>query len=139
MTQRRAAWMGTAVVAAHAAVSLGHGFAHERLEVHLSAGQWIFVLAVITIAPLIAGVLLWTAQARRGAALLALSMIGGFLFGLYYHYGAVSPDNVSHLPEGDYRGLFRWTALLLAILQALGAAWASWAWRALGRAGIASP
>lgn len=139
MSRRGAAWMGTAVVAAHLAVNLGHGLAHERLGVRLTAGQWAFVLAVITVTPLVAGVLFWTTRARLGAGLLAGSMIGGFLFGLYYHYVAVSPDHVSHLPEGDYQGLFRWTALLLAIIQALGAAWALRVWRLLGPDRSASP
>jgi hypothetical protein len=27
-------------------------------------------------------------------------MLGSFLFGVYYHFVLVSPDNISHLPPG---------------------------------------
>ena len=49
-------------------------------------------------------------------------MAASLLFGLYYHYVLVSPDHVSHLPDGDLQTAFRITALLLALVQALGAA-----------------
>jgi hypothetical protein len=49
-------------------------------------------------------------------------MLGSLVFGLCYHYVIISPDNVAHLPVGNARGLFRITALLLVITEALGVA-----------------
>jgi len=97
-----------------------HGGAHKELGVELNAWQTIYVTVVILVAPLVAAVLLWTQRARLGFLLLVLSMFGSLIFGVYYHYVAVSPDYVSHLPPGDAQGLFRTTALLLLLTELLG-------------------
>ena len=56
-------------------------------------------------------------------------MLGSLIFGFLYHYIIISPDHVAHLPAGDARGLFRATALLLLITEALGVAVAGLALR----------
>ena len=50
------------------------------------------------------------------------------LFGLYFHFIAVSNDHVRHLPEGDTRGLFVATAILLLPVDSIGAAFGFWNW-----------
>ena len=47
-------------------------------------------------------------------------MLGSLIFGFLYHYIIISSDHVAHLPAGDARGLFRTTALLLLVTEALG-------------------
>ena len=109
-----------AVVLVHLAVSLGHGWAHVNIPVPSTPAQNVFILVVITIAPLVA---MWLALNRRtgaGAAVLALSMLGSFLFGVAYHYVIRSPDHVSHVPPGVAGSLFRATALALAIVELAG-------------------
>ncbi|MSP62562.1 MAG: hypothetical protein EXR72_19970 [Myxococcales bacterium] len=69
--------------------------------------------------------LLWTRFARFGAILLTLAMAGALAFGVYHHYVAISVDHVDHLPMGDH-GLFRATAIVLAIAEAVGAAAGAW-------------
>jgi hypothetical protein len=54
--------------------------------------------------------------------LLLASMLGSLIFGACYHYVVISPDHVAHLPAGDARGLFRITALLLLLTEALAVA-----------------
>jgi hypothetical protein len=49
-------------------------------------------------------------------------MAAFFVFRVYYHYVAVSPDNVWHLPAGDAEERFRVTALLLAATETFGLA-----------------
>ncbi len=49
-------------------------------------------------------------------------MAGSLIFGVYYHFVAVSADHVSHLPPGEAQGLFRLTALLLAATETFGLA-----------------
>jgi hypothetical protein len=49
-------------------------------------------------------------------------MAASFVFGVCYHYVAVSPDNVWHLRAGDAQGRFRITALLLAATETFGLA-----------------
>jgi hypothetical protein len=86
----------------------------------MSRWQEVFILVIIGVVPLVAAVLLWTANARLGAVVLTGSMAGALVFGVYYHYVAVSPDHVEHLPPGDARGLFRTSAFLISASQVLG-------------------
>jgi hypothetical protein len=113
-------WVGTFAVTAHLIVNLLHGRAHTDLAVELSAWQSIFVAVVIVVMPLVAAVLLWTRYARFGFLLLIASMSGSLVFGAYYHYIAISPDHVSHLPPGSAQHMFRKTALLLVVTEVLG-------------------
>lgn len=110
----------TIAVLAHLLVSVFHGYAHTKLGVGLSPWQTWYVLIVITAAPLLALTLIWTRHRRLGILLLIASMAGALIFGAYYHYVAISPDHVSHLPLGDAQGLFRLTALMLVVTEVLG-------------------
>ena len=49
-------------------------------------------------------------------------MAASFVFRVYYHYVAVSPDNVWYLPAGDAEERFRVSALLLAATETFGLA-----------------
>lgn len=120
----------TITVIAHLIVNLLHGRAHTELGVGLTSFQQFYVIAVILLAPLIALVLSWTRRARTGLWLLFASMLGSLIFGACYHYIIVSSDHVAHLPPGDARGLFRITALLLLITEAVGVVLAAIAVRA---------
>jgi hypothetical protein len=113
-------WLVTIVVLAHLAINLLHGRAHTDLGVGLTTWQYIFVMTVILLAPLVALVLSWTRYAGAGLWLLFVSMLGSLIFGFCYHYIIISNDHVAHLPAGDARGMFRMTALLLLITEALG-------------------
>ena len=59
-----------AIIVAHLAVVVLHGAAHRRLDVALSSSQIVFVVVVIVIAPLMAGILIGVKLHRAGAALL---------------------------------------------------------------------
>jgi len=110
----------TITVIAHLIVNLLHGRAHTELGVGLTSWQKLYVIAVILLAPLIGLALSWTRYARAGLWLLLVSMLGSLIFGACYHYIIVSNDHVAHLPPGDARGMFRVTALMLLITEALG-------------------
>jgi hypothetical protein len=112
--------LATFAVLVHLMVVLLHGRAHTELAVELSAWQTSFVAVVIVVTPLVAAVLLWTRHARLGFLLLIVSMSGSLVFGVYYHYIAISPDHVSHLPPGSAQGMFRKTALLLVVTEVAG-------------------
>ena len=131
---RAVAWAGTVVVVVHVLVNATHGAAHSELGVEMSKWQETFILLVIGLSPIAAAVLLWTAHARLGAVILIGSMAAALVFGVYYHYVAVSPDHVEHLPPGDAQGLFRASALFVAVSQALGVLVGLWSIRRLLRA-----
>ncbi len=126
--------MATALVLVHLVISYLHGDAHEQLGVGLAAWQWAYVYVVTLAAPLLAMVLYWTRWSAAGAMLLGVSMVGSFAFGVYHHFVAVSPDHVSHLPPGDAQGMFIATAWLLAISEAVIAAFGFWSFARLRRA-----
>jgi len=116
----RFAWAVTVVVLSHLVVNLLHGRAHTELDVGLTSWQQFYVVVVILVSPLIALLLVWAKYSRAGLWLLLASMFGSLIFGACYHYIIVSSDHVAHLPPGEARGLFRVTALLLLITEALG-------------------
>jgi amino acid permease len=122
--------LATIVVLANLAVAAIHGQAHVALGVGLDDWQTAFVRIVVLAAPIVSVVLYWTPLRDWGARLLAISMLGALLFGIYYHLIAVSNDHLGHLPEGDARGMFTTTALLLIPVEAVGAAFGFWsAWK----------
>ena len=125
----RNAIAATVLVAVHHAIAFAHGEAHSRLGVDLALWQWAYVYLVVTLAPIVAAGLYWTRWQRVGALVLTVSMLGSLLFGVYHHFVAVSPDHVSHLPEGDAQGLFVATAILLAVSEAAGTAFGIWTWQ----------
>lgn len=75
------------------------------------------------LAPLAAGLLLWKRMKTAGALLLAASMAGSLIFGVYNHFVALSPDHVSHvglLPQKFWALIFQITAVLLVLIEATG-------------------
>ena len=90
----------TAAVIVHLVASVWHGSAHTPLGIELSTQQTLFVYLVIIIAPVIAGILVWTRCASIGLWVFFLAMLGSLLFGVSHHYVLVSPDNIGHLPPG---------------------------------------
>lgn len=121
----------TAIIVLRQIVAQLHGMAHEQLGVGLSTWQWTYVTIVIVAAPIVALVLYWTRFAHWGALLLGVSMLAGMLFGIYFHFVAISPDNVGHLPEGHGHGFFIATAILLVPIEIAGTAYGFWSWNKL--------
>ena len=118
--------LGTLVVVGHVVIGVLHGMAHRQLGIEMTTGQNLFSNIVIGAAPVLAAIVLWTKFAHVGAILLAASMAGALLFGVYHHYILVSPDHVSYLPDGNLQGVFRITAFLLLILEAFGVGVGVW-------------
>ena len=87
--------------------------------VKLSQFGYVYVAIVITLAPIIAGVLLFSRTQKAGALLLTLSMLGSFGFGVWYHFLASGPDNVAEV-HGPWHSTFLWTAIALAIVELAG-------------------
>jgi hypothetical protein len=111
------------IVLFHLALNIAHGMAHGRLAIGLDTFQKVFVVAVILLAPLFAAFLIWNGRLRTGGALLAISMAGALVFGVYFHFILPGPDHVTHinLPLSfDMRDIFDVTAVLLALFECLG-------------------
>ncbi len=108
------------IIAFHAVVALVHGKAHAHLGIGLSHWQYTYVMAVIVVAPLLAGILLLARQSGTGGILLAVSMAGALLFGAYYHFVAGGADNVASVAASGWGAVFRWTSVLLALTETAG-------------------
>ena len=121
----RSALVGFAIgiVLIHFAINLAHGMAHQHLAIGLNTFQKVFVAVVIVIAPLYAAYLIWNGNPRAGGGLLAVSMAGALVFGVYYHFILPGSDHVTHinLPISlDMRDIFDVSAVLLALFECLG-------------------
>lgn len=100
-----------------------HAVAHEVLPVNATTAQLAFIIPVIIFAPVVAGFMLPKFE-RAGAALLLASMLGSFVFGLYYHFVADTIDHIAHvarLEPAFWSTMFRVTAQLLAVSEIIGA------------------
>jgi hypothetical protein len=100
-----------------------HSAAHQVLGIKANAAQLTFIIPVIIIMPLVAGFMLPKFK-KAGALLLALSMLGSFLFGLYYHFIAGTIDHVehvAHLEPAFWARTFEVTAYLLLVAEGAGA------------------
>ena len=120
---QKSARFALVMILAHVVVNLAHGMAHRELGIPLSRAQELFITTVIGIAPLLAAVLIWKGPKFGGGLLLAASLAGSLVFGVWYHFVAVSPDHVSHLPmtgTPGWRILFQATAILLVPTEGLG-------------------
>ena len=116
----RYAKYGIACVLGHGLVGTVHGLAHKHMVIDLTFLQKLFILFVITLAPLLSGLLLWTRFRRVGAVLLLFSMLGSLIFGMVNHFLIASPDHVLHSPASAWRLTFQATAVLLVITECLG-------------------
>lgn len=117
----------------HAVVSGLHGLAHLAIPVPLSWFGYIYVGIVISLAPLVALLLIQQKSLSGGAILLFASMLGALLFGLYYHFILEGVDHVSHIPPGSWRIVFHVTAVLLVVTEAMGCWVGVWAWWVINR------
>ncbi len=109
-----------AVVLIHFVVLVLHAIAHSRLGVPLSGAQELFVGVVVVALPLVAAFMLWKGDRRSGSTLLAASMAGSLIFGVYYHFILPGPDHVGHpWTPGGAGDLFDETAIELVGLEAL--------------------
>lgn len=115
--------LALATIIAHLVVVSLHAAAHQILGVEASQAQLFFIVIVIMVAPLLAGLLLWKRVLTAGAVLMVCSMTGSLIFGVYNHFVAISPDHVSHvarLPQKSWAIIFQITAALLALVEAFG-------------------
>ena len=110
-------WLAAAVLA-HLIVSIVHGAAHAGAHVLLSTPATLYVLVVILAGSLIGLALLRSGRAAR-SWVIAVTLVGSFVFGLVYHFVFSNPDNVGHV-DSHLRALFATTAVLLALTEALG-------------------
>ena|SRR5437868_854160 len=109
-----------AVVLAHLAISIVHGWAHTGARVLLPPAGMLFVYVVILAGPL-AGLAVLRRRERLGGMLIAATMTAALLFGLINHFIIPGSDHVAHVAAA-WRPLFATTAALLAVTEAGGAA-----------------
>ncbi len=131
---RKTALYWTAVVALAMVANLVHAVSHfEQGILSLQAWQWAYVIGVISLAPILAAILLWSPLRLAGAWLLLVSMAGSFVFDLAYHFLIAGPDNVFTLEPGAWVALFGLSSVLLVAVSGIGVLVGAWAVRGLSR------
>jgi hypothetical protein len=119
VSQRRP-FAALALILIHLVISTMHGSAHQGATVALTMFGNVYVIVIITLAPLVAAVLLFTRKKKLGGLVLALSMFGSFIFGFWYHFLSSTNDNVTEV-QGPWHFTFLWTAIALAVIELAGA------------------
>lgn len=119
LSSQRRPFVALALILIHLVVSILHGWAHQAAMVTLTTFGNVYVGVVITLMPVVAAVFLFTRKKKIGALLLALSMLGSFIFGFWYHFLSNTTDNVTQV-HGPWHSTFLWTAFALAIIELAG-------------------
>ena len=131
---RRISHYGIAVLLAHGFVSLIHQIAHFILGIEVSLLQWLYVLPVWILIPLIALVCFSTRRLWSGALLLFICMFASLVFAGVNHFVIVSNDHVLHAPAGGAAlTVFQVTAILMTVLEIAGCCIGVWALASLAR------
>jgi hypothetical protein len=123
----KVALYGTLVAVLATLAHVLHGISHVEHQVPLAAWHWAYVLFVVFLAPVVAAMLLWTRMRRVGAWLLLASMAGALIFGLAFHFLVSGPDYGFTRNPGAAREAFRFSAVLVALREALGCVAGIWA------------
>ena len=119
MNQARLRQLGIVTVILHLLVVTPHSIAHNHLQINMNGWQNIYIGLVILLGPIVSAVLL-AMRRKVGFTLLALSMAGSLVFGVYYHFIAVGPDNVASLHQHPWTRTFQLSAVLLAVTELCG-------------------
>lgn len=130
-------FLGLGLILAHLVISTIHGRAHQGSMVELNTFGYAYVIVVITVAPLVAGGLLFSRAAKAGALLLTLSMLGSLFFGVWYHFLSATNDNVA-VVHGPWSFTFRWTAVALALIEFVGVVLGVFAFRTMRKLNLSS-
>lgn len=110
------------VVAIHFVIVVLHAVAHEVLKVKATTAQLAFIIPVIIVAPVVAAIILRKFE-QAGTVLLFISMLGSFVFGLYYHFIADTIDHVKHVAKLEpafWSAMFQMTSYLFLVSEILG-------------------
>ena len=116
-----------AIIIAHLIVSIVHGASHAGAGVGLGLLGQLYVLVVITIAPLVAGFLLYRGSLSIGGWLMMLSMFGALIFGVVNHFLIAGADNVMQV-QGPMHSVFMSSAIAIAVIELIGT---PYGWRIL--------
>jgi hypothetical protein len=107
-------------VVLHFIVTAVHGSAHDGAAVEQGRAAMAFIFLVIIAGPLVGLAWMWL-NPRAGARLIGITMAASLLFGLINHFIIPGADRVDHVAAA-WRGLFGVTAVVLALIEAFGAA-----------------
>lgn len=88
----------TVLAAVQVIVTIWHGEFRRELAIALSPGQDLAAYILFISAPLLAVGLVWARRAREALWLFLTIVSAWLLFGIYYRYILLSPENIQRLP-----------------------------------------
>ncbi|MDJ0590113.1 MAG: hypothetical protein QNJ72_08985 [Pleurocapsa sp. MO_226.B13] len=117
------------IVSLHFLLVVIHALAHQIIPIATSILQYLFIIPIIVITPVVAMVLLQRKLFDAGIVLLFGSMLGALVFGIYNHFLVISPDHIDQIPATNWGKAFQITAFLLMISEILGVSISLWGLR----------
>ena len=105
----------------HAAVTVCHSVAHVGAGVWMPLPAMAYIWLVIIIGPIAGWWLVRSGRVCTGSCVVAVCMLGAFLFGALNHFVWPGADHIDSIAAGLWRGPFQATAVLLALTEAGGA------------------
>lgn len=109
--------LGILVVLLHTVAWVAHSWAHLSVPVPATTAQTLIAVLVGGLAPLVAGILIWTNRSRAGGALLLVAGAGAAWFGIANHYAIPSVDNVASILAVGDGALFHASAHALTAIE----------------------
>ena len=106
--------LAAAAVGLHLVVSVAHGLPHGLAPVPLRAWQNAFVAVIVISGPPVGLWLAWRGYRQAGGGLVAVTGLGSFVFGTYFHFVSDTPDNVARV-SGGWANPFLLTAVLISV------------------------
>ena len=78
------------------------------------------LLLIVNLIPILAIIVLQSGHPRLAGWMIVVPLGVALVIGIYAHFLSSGTDNVFRMPPGEWRSSFQLTALLLAVLEALG-------------------
>ena len=116
------------VVIVHLVACGFHGWSHLYAGVPTTFAQNVFIATIIVAMPPLAAALIAFRKLQLGYPLLLSSMAGSLMFGVAFHFVVDTPDSFVNVCGVGAR-MFLVSAILLALVELMGTAWAVHCWR----------
>ncbi len=118
-TSRNLFFLGTAVVFSHFCVVIWHLVLLLKLQSDTPRLALVFLI-VVNLIPILAMVVFQRGRTKFAGWMIVIPLGVAFIIGIYAHFVSAGTDHVFRMPPVEWRLSFQVTALLLAILEALG-------------------
>ncbi len=116
---RKLLFLGTAILLSHFALVIWHLLLLVKVQPSMPT-LVLPLLIVVNIIPLMALIAFWRGWRRLAGWMVIIPLGVALVIGCYTHFLSGGTDSVFRMPPGEWRSSFQVSAVMLAILEALG-------------------